>query len=206
MLWFFLALTTAFCTAVGDTISKRFFSDLTPYEMAIIRFAYAFPYLAIGLITLPWPELDTTFWVCLAVGLPLELCALLSYMNAIKSSPLSLTVPFLAFTPAFVMITGYIILGERLHVWGIMGIFLIIIGAYLLNLSRIKVEWLAPFKAIIKEPGSRYMLLTSFIYSLTAINGKLAILHSSPQFFAVSYFFFFSFSICLVSHDSRDNL
>jgi len=198
MLWIILALTSALSLTVGDTISKRFFSDLTEYEMGLIRLIYAIPYLFAGLIIVPWPELDTTFWICLAVGLPLELAALLCYMRAIKVSPLSLTLPFLAFTPAFVILTGYLILGETLTLFGVTGIILIIIGSYIINLSRVRDDWLAPFKAIFKEQGSWLMMLTSLIFSVTAILGKLAILHSSPQFFAVSYFIFFTSFLCIL--------
>lgn len=198
MLWFMLSLTAALSSAFSDTISKHFFSELTPYEMGLIRLLYVFPYLFIGIIIVPWPKLDMTFWACLAIGLPLEFAAFLSYMKAIKVSPLSLSIPFLAFTPAFVILTGYLLLGETLNTWGILGIVLMVVGSYVLNLSKMKGEWLNPWKAIFKEQGSRLMLLTSLIYSFTATLGKLAIRHSSPQFFSVSYFLIFTFFVfCL---------
>lgn len=36
------------------------------------------------------------------------------YMTAIQESPLSLTIPYLAFTPAFMIFTGYMISVKRL--------------------------------------------------------------------------------------------
>ena len=121
----------------------------------------------------------------------MELVAFLCYMKAIKVSPLSLTLPFMAFTPAFMIITGYIILGETLTTGGIIGIALIVVGSYLMNLSKISVQLLAPFKAIFVEKGSWLMLIVAFIYSITSTIGKLAIKHSSPQFFGFTYFSFF---------------
>ena len=192
MLWFILSLIAALSQAGNDAISKRFFSDLTAYEMGLIRLLYALPYLIAGYLLVSHPPLDRTFWLCLALGLPLELAAFLCYMRAIKVSPLSLTLPFLAFTPAFVILTGFLILGETLNFYGISGIFLIVAGSYTLNLSSIRQKWLAPFEAIFKEQGSWLMLLTALIYSLTATLGKLAIQHSSPQFFGVTYFLLFT--------------
>jgi drug/metabolite transporter (DMT)-like permease len=198
MLWFFLSLTAAITQALNDAISKRFFSHLTAYEMGLIRLLYALPYLFIGFLLIPFPHLDSTFWACLAFGLPLELTAFICYMRAIKVSPLSLTLPFLAFTPAFVILTGFLILDETLNFYGLAGITLIVVGSYFLNLSSAKKQWLAPFRAIFKEQGSWLMVLTALIYSLTATIGKLAIQHSSPQFFAVTYFLFFTvFVACL---------
>jgi len=60
MLWITLALMSALSLTVVDTISKRFFSDLTEYEMGLIRLFYALPYLFAGLMLVPWPEPDTT--------------------------------------------------------------------------------------------------------------------------------------------------
>ena len=122
--------------------------------MGLIRLLYVFPFLFIELIIVPWPKLDMTFWACLAIGLSREFATFLSYMRAIKVSPLSLTIPFLAFTLAFVMLTGYLLLGETLDTWGILGIALIVAGSYVLNLSKMKDEWLNPWKAIFKEQGS----------------------------------------------------
>ena len=189
MLWFLLSLLAALATSLNDVISKRFFSHLSAYNMGLIRLVYAFPFLAAAFFMIHIPGLDPIFWKCIAIGIPLEITALLSYMKAIKSSPLSLTVPFLAFTPAFMILTGFLILGERLTYPGISGIALIVIGSYVLNLSKaLKSEWIAPFRAIFKEKGSYLMLLTSFIYSITATLGKLAIIHSNPQTFSVIYF------------------
>jgi drug/metabolite transporter (DMT)-like permease len=192
VLWFFLSLTAALSQAVNDVLSKRFFSDLTAYEMGLTRLLYAVPYLLIGFFFIPRPPLDNVFWLCLAAGLPLESVAFLCYMRAIKVSPLSLTVPFLAFTPAFVIVTGFLILGETLSSYGIAGIILIVVGSYLLNASHLKHEWFAPIKEIFREQGSWLMLLTSLLYSLTATIGKLAIEHSSARYFAVTYFLFFT--------------
>ena len=114
--------------------------------------------------------------------------ALYLYMKAIKISPLSLTLPFLAFTPAFIILTGRILLGEKPSLQGMLGIFLIVMGAYCLNLSHIRSGFFAPLRAIIKEPGSRMMLIVSFIYSMTSVISKVGILHSSPYFFGITYF------------------
>jgi len=192
MLWFPLSLVAAFSLATADALTKKYFGKQSPYEMGLIRLTYTLPWLVIALFIIPWPQLDRIFFLCLACGLPLEALAFYCYMSAIKRSPLSLTLPFLAFTPIFIILTGWLILGETMTSTGIAGIVLIVIGSYFLNFSHIKSGIFSPFKAIFKEPGSRLMLLVSFIYSLTSTIGKKAILHSSPSFFGVSYFILFT--------------
>ena len=155
--------------------------------MGIIRLGYAVPWLLAALFFIPWVIPDTTFWFCIAIGLPLEALAFYCYMKALKVSPLSLTVPFLAFTPGFIILTGWIILGEEISPGGFCGIILIIVGAYFLNLSKTRYGLLDPLKAIFREPGSRLMLLVSFIYAFTSTIGKLAIIHSNPYIFGITY-------------------
>jgi drug/metabolite transporter (DMT)-like permease len=198
MTWFLLSITAALTQALNDTISKRFFGDITAYEMGLIRLLYTLPYLLLGHLLISKPPLDSVFWLCVILGLPMELLAFLCYMKAIKISPLSLTLPFMAFTPAFMIITGNLILEENLSCGGIIGISLIVVGAYLLNLSKIRDQFLAPFKAIFIEKGSRLMLLVAFLYSLTSTIGKLAIKHSSPQFFGFTYFLLFAFLVIMI--------
>jgi drug/metabolite transporter (DMT)-like permease len=188
MFWLPLSLVAAFSMATADALSKRFHSSLSPYEMAVSRLIYTLPWLVGSFLVIPIVKPDTKYFIAIALGVPLEGCALYCYMRAIKVSPLSLTLPFLAFTPAFTILAGRIFLGERVSVIGLTGIFLIVIGSYCLNLSHIKGGLFAPIKAIFKEPGSRLMLLVSCIYSITAVISKVGILHSNPYFFGVTYF------------------
>ncbi|HPI92871.1 MAG TPA: DMT family transporter [Deltaproteobacteria bacterium] len=188
MLWLPLSLVAAFASATADALLKRHFHHLSPYEMGAVRLVYALPWLAIGLLFIPWPAVDRLFFTAIACGLPLEITALLCYMKAIKVSPLSLTLPFLAFTPAFLVLSGRIILHENLTFGGMLGILLIVAGSYCLHLSEIRAGLFAPFRAIAREQGSRLMLLTALIYSITSALGKLGVLHSSPAFFGIVYF------------------
>ena len=143
--------------------------------------------MVLSLVVLPRAAPDTTFWLAIACALPLEIVAFFLYMRALKLSPLSLSLPFLAFTPVFMTLTGIFILGETVTFGGFAGILTIVAGAYILNASKMSQGPLGPFRAVLKEPGSWIMLVVSFIYSLTAPLGKVAVLHSNPWFFAAVY-------------------
>ncbi len=183
-----MALSTAFFTATGDVLTKVYLRPLGTANMALGRVLAPIFFLLPLLLTQKWPSLDPTFWKTLFCLLPLETAALLCYMEALRVSPLSLTVPFLAFTPAFMILTGGLILGESLHMQGIIGILLIVLGSYSLHLKSLKAGWLAPIKAIFYERGSVLMLMVAFLYSITSVLGKLAVKHSNPFFFACFYY------------------
>ena len=187
MTWFLLSLTAALGLATADALTKRFFSDLPPYRMGVVRILSTAPWMVLALLFLPAAVPDRTFWLAIAAALPLELAAFFLYMRALKLSPLSLSLPFLAFTPVFMILTGRLILDEALTAGGVLGILLIVLGAYVLNLSKMKSGLLGPIRAVMREPGSWIMLLVSFVYSITAPIGKVAILHSNPWFFAAVY-------------------
>ena len=188
MNWLPIALSTAIFASLSDAFTKAYLREGGTVQMAMGRVLAPILFLTPLLLFIKWPHLDLVFWKTLAFLLPLETSALLLYMEALRVSPLSLTIPFLAFTPAFMIVTGYLILGESLSMQGILGVLLIVAGSYSLHLTRAKLGILEPLLAIVREKGSWLMLLVAIIYSITSVLGKLAIEHSAPLFFASFYF------------------
>ncbi|MCC6326102.1 MAG: DMT family transporter [Candidatus Brocadia sp.] len=187
MNWFLLSLSCAFFTASADALCKKSLPGSNEYLIAWVRIGFATPFLLILLPFIEIPRLDRHYFIAILLLLPLEIIALILYMKAIKLSPLSITLPFLALSPIFMIFTSDFILGERLGKYGIGGIILTVIGAYLLNVRATRKGILEPFKAIQRERGSLYMIIVAFIYSVTSNLGKMAVVHSSPLFFAATY-------------------
>lgn len=198
MFWFVAALGAAFFVALGDALNKKFFARDGMVLMAIARTLGPLPFLVLFLLVFfPVPELlihfrkafqNPEFLKTVGLLLPLETLALLLYMEAIRISPLSLTLPFLSFTPAFIILTGYLVLGEKLSWQGIGGIGLVVMGSYLLHLPTLTEGPLAPFRALLREKGSLLMVAVALIYAVTSVLGKKAILLSNPLWFAGTYF------------------
>jgi drug/metabolite transporter (DMT)-like permease len=192
MHWLGLTLLSAFCLATADAATKRYLSHYRPAEMVLVRFGVTGVLLLPLLFLQSWPELPLPFWGWVAALLPLEILAMWLYMRAIRESPLSLTLPYLAFTPVFNIVTGYLVLGEAVSWVGFAGILLVVCGAWLLNLDAARkgrrLDVLAPFHAIAREQGSRLMLGTAALYSLTSVLGKGALQYVTPQFFGPFYF------------------
>jgi drug/metabolite transporter (DMT)-like permease len=186
-LWLLLGLAAACGDSGADVLTKRYFSHLPPYGMALVRLLGGVPFLVAAAWLVSPPHLSRSFFFIVAAMLPLEITAMLLYMRSLKICHLSLCVPFLAFTPVFLIFTGWLILGEGLNRWGILGTCLVASGSYFLGLGNgLRGVW-APFKALAREMGARLMLTVAALYSLTAALFKLAILHSDPVFFGVAY-------------------
>lgn len=187
--WLALSVLCAISMASADAATKYWLADYSARELLVVRFAYSALLLA-PLLVRPWPELPAAFWGWVGSMVPLEILAMWLYMKAIRDTPLYLTLPYLAFTPVFVAMTGFLLLGERVHPVGWVGIFGVVIGAYLLNAGRgaRPTNWAAPLRAIAYERGSRLMLAVAVLYSLTSVMGKGALQYAPPLFFAAFYF------------------
>lgn len=194
MTWFLLSLAAALSIAARD-VSIKTYEDLSPPEIAILELSWALPYFFLGCLLVEIPPLDQTFWWTFTLSIPINILAYALYLYAIKLSPISLSVPFLAFTPAFMILTGFFILGETINIWGGIGIGLIILGGYVLHCKKNQANIFVPLSAFLREKGSWFMLIVAILFAFAAVIGKKAILHSSALFFSYTFFLIFNITV-----------
>ena len=190
--WLFLSLLCAFTLAASDAVAKKYLSHLDFHALTLVRLALA------GMLMLPLTiqidifSLPVAFWLWMAITIPAEITAMYLYMKAIRDYPLSITVPYLAFTPIFVVLIAWLILHESISIFGFLGIALIITGAWFLNLPEtegLSVKTvLKPFSYILINPGSRFMLIAAVIYSFTAVSTKAAMQYMPASQFGAFYY------------------
>lgn len=186
--WILLSLISAFALATSDALAKSVLNRSNEYLVAWFRLLFSLPLLIVLLVIVPVPELDVVFYTAFGLSLPLEMIALVLYIKALKSSPLSLTLPFLSLTPVFLIFVSYVVLGEKVSLQGGVGVLFIAAGGYILNLHEMRKGLMEPFLAVRREKGSVFMIAVAMIYSITSSLGKMAIEHSSPLFFGSLYF------------------
>jgi uncharacterized membrane protein len=127
------------------------------------------------------------FLVYLLMDVSLITVVMWLYFRALQVSPLSMCVPFLAFTPVFLIPTGFVLLGELPSPLKSLGVVLIVVGSLVMHRRLFALGWTAPIKAVIREKGSRYMLLVSFIFSITNPLDKKLVVMSDVVTEAVAY-------------------
>ncbi len=186
--WVFISLLSAFSLAGSDALTKKAVNDSNEYLIAFFRLLFSLPLLFFLWFFVPVPELDRQFYLAFMVALPIEMATVVLYVKALKLSPLSLSLPFLSLTPVFLIANAYMIVGEKVSLQGALGIVLIAAGGYLLNAGEMKKGLLRPFSAIARQKGAMMMIAVAFLYSITSSLGKMAIEHSSPVFFGITYF------------------
>ena len=187
MTWLLLALLAAICESLKDLFSKKGLQFVKPHLAALAASASAFPIL-IGFFFLNHqiPPIGDRFLFALTMSGLLNIVAILLFMKAIQESDLSLTIPFISFSPLFLLLTSPFLVQEFPGPLGILGVFLIVLGSYFLQIQEIHRGYFAPFGAILKEKGPKRMLVVAFIYSLTSNFDKIGVLNSSPMFWSLS--------------------
>lgn len=179
MTWFLLSLVTAVCSALEPALAKRWYGELSPWEMMGVQMLWSLPLCLALLLLTPMPTLQPGFWTQLLLLLPGNMLASIWVFKAVKRSPLSLTLPFMSVTPLVSMLPGYLMLGETPHLAGLLGVALLAAGSYLLHLDLAKAGgWLAPIKAIGQDAGVRFMLGAAIVFGLVAVQGKDLVLKS----------------------------
>jgi drug/metabolite transporter (DMT)-like permease len=104
----------------------------------------------------------------------LGVLANLLFMQALRVSPLSLTIPFLSLVPAFSVLGARLILGERPAPWALVGILLVASSALMINGGKGQSLW----RAFLKERGSVLMCGVALLWALTTVLDKACLSHA----------------------------
>lgn len=182
-MWIFLGLISAFSDASKNVLAKH---NTKSFDSLVISWAWV-TYSLIILIPIMLlkgiPNLDGLFWIAFTARTVLEVIAVILYVNSLKTTDLSLSLPMLALTPLFLLFTGLAINHEFPKPFGLIGVGAIVLGTYLLNFKKNE-RFYQPFLAIYQNKGVFMMFLVAIIWGITGSLHKLAILHSNPYFYA----------------------
>jgi uncharacterized membrane protein len=166
--------------AYGKILTKHFPSAVITWA----TFTFALPFVVTFLFFKGIPPVHWSgfTWATLT-SFFINVIAFNIFFKALSLSSLSLTMPFTAFTPLFLIPVAFVVLSELPDVTGSAGILLIILGAYGLHAGTGNL--LTPFHNFFTNKGTRYMLIVAVMWSVSATVEKVAILNSSPEFYAV---------------------
>jgi len=181
-MWAILALGAALLTSFNPILYKRILKDIDPLTVVWVVNLLGLPLLGIFTwkLTLRLPDLDWAFAFAVLASAGLNVIAHLANTKALQGEDASLVTPLLTLSPAFTLLVAALVLGERPSSSGLVGVGLVLIGAYWLNRSA-GTDWSAPIKSLALKPGVLLVLLAGLLWAITPVFEKTAIQHTDPQ-------------------------
>jgi len=181
-MWAVLALAAALLTSFNPILYKRMLAEAEPVVVVWGVIGLALPLLAAVTFTLApvLPQVDGPFVLAVFGSAVLNAIAHLASARSLKLADASLVTPLLTFSPVFTLLISAVFLGEKPEARGVVGVMLVLVGAYWLNRGPGS-AWLTPFKAISVKPGVGLVLLAGLLWAITPIIEKFAIQHTLPE-------------------------
>ena len=197
MTWLIFALGATILTSFLPICNKLLLRTQTPALVAWKINTFSLPLLAIGTglftqchvnfsngsmnCTPQLPHIDLIFILALIVSAILNWGATLLSTYALKYADASLVTPLLTFNPTFTVLIAWIVLSEQPGIRETIGIIILLIGAYLLDVQEVHTHLLAPLQTLLRRPGTLLALLASALWGTTTVLEKIAIEHVHPS-------------------------
>ena len=182
-----LALSGGFGWVASDALRKRLANDVPAMSLAVWL---AVGQLALLLVAAPilialgnlggWSEwrVEFSYW---QYALPTFLCTAIGhvlFLQALKVSDLGLTIPYLSFSPIFVLVFAIVFLQEWPTPIALLGLLIVAVGAFFLNPARTNGDTSTVDRAGFQK-GAVLMVCTAVCWSAAAAFDKAALAHSS---------------------------
>jgi drug/metabolite transporter (DMT)-like permease len=179
MTWILVALIAQLGNATKNVLTRRVGDGVDMYTTALLSTALMLPFLWASVVLSGDFRIEPEFWQLLPLFLPLEILVMLLFFHALTKSELSVAYPFVSFSPFFIAIGSYLILGE-LNSWLMyLGMSLLVLGAFTHQLNK---------EAHINVRGALYILAVAALWGYVIPMGNLAMEYASPQLFPAIYF------------------
>jgi len=185
------ALLTAVCQSAADIGTKAATRRVEDSIVLATQWCVAGVLLTAACVV-AWPQLlrdpvaalgaltRDDFGLLVAAGGALNAVAYYFFVRAFRLADASLVAPIVLTTPALLLVTSPIMVGEHVPPLGAFGVLLCVAGAVVLAMSEPGATKRASLSAFVRDPGARAMLATASIWSVTANIDKLGVRASSP--------------------------
>lgn len=191
------ALVATILTSFLPILNKYLLRETHPAFVAWITNAASLPILALGTLfltqcSLTWhgslllsctaqiPHVDGIFVAALLASAALNWAATLLSTVALSKADAGLVSPLLTFNPAFTLLIAWLALNEVPGIRQTLGVGIVLLGAYLLEVEEARTGILAPLRLLLHRPGTLLAILASALWGTTTVLEKLAIDHMTP--------------------------
>lgn len=107
-------------------------------------------------------------------------------LEALKREDLSYTAPLNAFVPVFTLVIAVLFLGETPPSFGLLGIAIVVIGAYIISIKPERIHWYDPLQRLFTSAGAQLSLGVAFCYAINTVLMK-ALSNNGYNAFVILY-------------------
>ncbi len=172
-------LAAALGWALFDALRKRLSREVSPVHLGLLLPLAQAPLLALWAFSREPLGLPLAcLWPLVASAL-LNSLALVLFLDALRLSPMSITIPLLSFTPVLSTTLAWLFRGQTPALVQYGGAALVVGGAALLGGG----SW-RDLRASVREPGVRRMALVAVLWSGTGVLDQLAVSRGAGAWYA----------------------
>ncbi|NMB91264.1 EamA family transporter [candidate division WWE3 bacterium] len=179
-MWFWLAFCSAITGAVEITLNKKVLNKVSATVLTWSLFTLSLPLIAYFAIKNGLPSLNQMFFLGVVASSLTFIFSKTISNETIKNNSVSKVFPLAAFNGFFTYIFGLLFLSESLRLVPVIGLFLTIIGSYILNADQAKEDLLKPLKLLFTNKSYLLFLFAIMLNALTAIFDKIGINNTQP--------------------------
>ncbi len=172
MNWFIIAFASALLSAAATISEKKVLFKMEALEFSfyvnILNLLFSLPFF----FTIDFSNLSVISISILLIKSILGALAFLCVMLALKNLEISGALPLMVLTPALVAILAFIFLGDSISLIQIIGMLLLLIGTYLLEVKS-RQSIIEPFKIFTKSNYYHYIGFALLLFTVSSILDKL---------------------------------
>ncbi|KAJ0396255.1 hypothetical protein ATCC90586_006405 [Pythium insidiosum] len=185
-----IAVLNSVVNALCDPLRKYLTKFMDPFTLVATRGLIQAPLFCLWALVDSGgklPPLNHLFWTSVCISGCINIVTSYLYNRSIQISTLSATVPFLSFTPAFLIVVAFMVLGEVPSFWGIVGVTTAVAGGFWLQgASDAQTAKEFPMDSANASKGSMYMILVAFLWSISNAFDKIGVQNSTPLVYGAS--------------------
>ena len=185
-MWLILSIATAVFLALRDLQVKRYALSLDFLTLSWGLYLFSSSILLIPVLVYGIPDISGQYFYALFIAGSCDAIAALLYVQSLKSGDLSKAIPMMSFIPVFQLFIAPVVLSEYPSLMGVAGVFIVVAGAYLINISKGTDSLFGPFYGLLRDRSCQMMLGVALLWSISIVYHKIGVQSSSNYFWVFS--------------------
>ncbi|MCJ7552535.1 MAG: EamA family transporter [Ignavibacteriaceae bacterium] len=173
MIWFYLALISAIFSALAAISEKKTLFTLNALDfsflVSLVTLILSIPFF----FNAPLDAGSSTTLIILFLKTILSAGAFLCVMLSLKNLEISEALPLLSLSPGLVAIFGSLLIQDTLVLNEWIGLSLMLIGTYILELRKDDQSIFDPFKSLLRFNKYKYVFFALILFTITSLIDRI---------------------------------